>query len=165
MPSGQTQRDLTPAPSWATSSASTSRSAVRNGERPADTTTNGSAGTTSVHSAGRLASSPLSSKKKTRSDCQVLRRFTNSNERPDNGWNRCVTRTRSGYFPPATSHAVDDSVEQRNRARHPDGQAPRPRPGARRQSVPEDLSRSVDPGVAPLDYGERPATRRRDNVP
>jgi hypothetical protein len=42
-----------------------------------------------------------------------LQRFTNSNERPDNGWNRCVTRTRSGYFPPAASHAVDDSLEQR----------------------------------------------------
>src|SRR5690348_12950044 len=34
----------------------------------------------------------------------------------DNGWNRCVTRTRSGYFPPAASHAVDDSVEQLLRA-------------------------------------------------
>ena len=45
------------------SSASSSRSAVRNGDRPAATTTNGSPGTTSVHSAGRHASSPASSKK------------------------------------------------------------------------------------------------------
>ena len=59
MPSGQTQRDLTSA----TSSASPSRSAVRNGDRPADTTTNGSPGITSVHSAGRHASSPASPKK------------------------------------------------------------------------------------------------------
>jgi len=85
----------------------------------AHTTTNGSAGTTSVHSAGRLASSPLSSKKKTRSHCQVLQRFTNSNERPDNGWNRCVTRTRSGYFPPAASHAVDGPLEQHLRTWRP----------------------------------------------
>jgi hypothetical protein len=33
----------------------------------------------------------------------VLQRFTNSNERPDSGWNRCVTCTKSGYFPPAAS--------------------------------------------------------------
>src|SRR6266496_3829428 len=102
-----------PGPRTPTRSASTRRSAIRNGERPAETTTNGSAGTTSVHSAGRLASSPASSKKKTRSHCQVLQRFTNSNERPDSGWNRCVTRTNSGYFPPAASRAVHGSVEQR----------------------------------------------------
>ncbi len=28
------------------------------------------------------------------SDCHVCSRFTNSNDCPDNGWNRCVTRTR-----------------------------------------------------------------------
>jgi hypothetical protein len=52
-----------------------------------------------------------------------LQRFTNSNERPDNGWNRCVTRTRSGYFPPAASHAVDGPLEQHRRAGHPHDQA------------------------------------------
>src|SRR5271165_6726339 len=58
-----------PAPerSRATSSASFSRSAVRNGARPAATTTNGSAGAISVHSAGRLTSSPASSNTYTRS--------------------------------------------------------------------------------------------------
>jgi len=64
---------------------------VRNGERPAETTTNG--------------------------------RFTNSNEQPDSGWNRCVTRTKSGCFLPPASRAVDGSVEQRIRARHPHGQS------------------------------------------
>ena len=71
--------------SSATSPASSSRSAARNADRPAETTTNGSPAATSVHSAGRLASSPASSKKYTRSDRQALRRFTNSNDRPDNG--------------------------------------------------------------------------------
>jgi hypothetical protein len=69
----------------AISSASSSRSAVRNGDRPAETTTNGSSAATSVHSVGKLASSPASSKKYTRSDCQVLARLTNSNDRPNNG--------------------------------------------------------------------------------
>src|SRR5271165_7414358 len=56
-----------PERSRATSSASFSRSAVRNGARPAATTTNGSAGAISVHSAGRLTSSPASSNTYTRS--------------------------------------------------------------------------------------------------
>ena len=46
------------------------------------------------HAAGTLTSSPAESRKYTRSDCHVRSRLTNSNDRPDNGWNRCVTRTR-----------------------------------------------------------------------
>ena len=94
-------------------------------QRPsADTTTNGSPGTTSVHSAGRHASSPASSKKQTRSDCQFLRRFTNSNDRPDNGWNRCVARTRSECCSAPTPRVVDIGIEQRGRAQEPARQSP-----------------------------------------
>src|SRR5229473_8638652 len=77
-----------PERSRATSSASFSRSAVRNGARPAATTTNGSAGARSVHSAGRLTSSPSSPNTYTRSARQFRRRFTNSSSRTNHGWNR-----------------------------------------------------------------------------
>ncbi len=54
---------LESSPSPATNSASFSKSAVRNGDRPAATVTNGSSVTASVHAAGRLANPPASSKK------------------------------------------------------------------------------------------------------
>jgi len=103
-------------------SANSSRSAVRNGERPAETTTNGSSATTSVHSAGRFPTSPASSKKKTRSSCQDLTRFTNSNDRPNSGWNRCVTRTRRGDCSTPPPRVVDDTVEQPGGGVRPPGQ-------------------------------------------
>src|SRR6266699_1868463 len=55
-----------PARIRATITAAASRPPVPNGTRPAATTVNGSAGTASVHSAGRPASSPPASRKYTR---------------------------------------------------------------------------------------------------
>jgi hypothetical protein len=56
-----------------------------NGQRPSAITTKGSAGTTSVHPAGRENSPPFSSCRWTRSSPQFWRCATNSKSRPDSG--------------------------------------------------------------------------------
>ena len=63
----------------------------------------------------RLQARQLTSviEEETRLDCQLLRRFTNSNDRPDSGWNRCVTRTRSRCSSAPASRVVDSGIEQR----------------------------------------------------
>src|SRR6516162_900803 len=75
------------------SRASASRSATRNGHRPAATATNTSGPAASVQPTGSECCLPPASRKNTRSSAQVWRTATNTNSRPDHGWNGWVTRT------------------------------------------------------------------------
>jgi hypothetical protein len=98
--------------------------------------TNGSTGATSVHAAGSENSSPSSSCRWTRSSPQFWRCTTSSKSRPNNGWNRWVTRTRR--YRSSGSDVVDDVVQLLCRTVRPQ----RPR-GMHRQNA--DLPRTTRP--------------------
>ena len=66
-----------------------------------------SGATASVHSAGRLTSSPAASKTYTLSWRQLLRRLTNSRSQPASGWNGWVTLTRPCFVRSRCSGAFD----------------------------------------------------------
>src|SRR5215204_874929 len=72
---------------------SSTRSANRNGDRPAAIVTNASSSAASVQPTGSENCWPSSSRKNTRSSDQVYRTARNTNSHPDQGWNGCVTRT------------------------------------------------------------------------
>jgi Domain of unknown function (DUF4158) len=89
---------------------SSTRSANRNGHRPAAIVTNASGSTTSVQPTGSENCRASSSRKNTRSCDQFCRTERNTNSRPDHGWNGWVTRTiRSS---PTGWSAVDDSGQR-----------------------------------------------------
>ena len=95
--------------------ASANRSVTRNAERPAETKSKGSGGSTSVQAAGTLVSAPSSTKTNTLSSAQLFLRTTRSNSRPASGWNGWVTRTRRCSA--RRSGAIDGSVQGAGKGR------------------------------------------------
>ena len=95
------------------SRARASRSATLNGHRPAATVTNTSGPAASVQPTGSECCLASSSRKNTRSSAQVWRTATNTNSRPDHGWNGCVTRTIRCAA--AGSGVVDDARQRGHR--------------------------------------------------
>ena len=83
-----------------TSLTSATRSPRRKADRPAETTTTGSGGTTSVQLAGILQSLPELSRKVTRCSAQANRRVTRGKVRPQCGWKTWVMTMLSGELRP-----------------------------------------------------------------
>ena len=110
----------------ATSSANATNPSRWNGARPPATTTNGSSGTASVHSAGSETSAPVSSRTYTRSARQLFRRLTNSSSRPRPRMERVRHPHPSGALRSEGSGAIDESIQRESRAGQHANQVDRP---------------------------------------
>jgi hypothetical protein len=109
-------------------SISVSRSCGRKWLRPAAAATNTSGSAISVHPVGTEVCVPSSRRKNTLCCFQVCRTETNSNVRPNHGWNGWVTLMVCA--PPSGSGGVDGVVQFRRREllRHPPARAARRAP-------------------------------------